>query len=102
MSTTAEGQEAVDVGARHQRRRASSELLEQQLPPGAPQRRARRGSVVAGGTSPAARADDAGGDDATEPRSPVGSTTWQELRARSALNLGAKAGRSPGAAPHSG
>ena len=32
------------------------------------------------------------------PRSPVGSTTWQELRARSALNLGAKAGRSPGAA----
>ena len=36
------------------------------------------------------------------PRSPVGSTTWQELRARSALNLGAKAGRSPGAAPHSG
>ena len=34
------------------------------------------------------------------PRSPVGSTTWQELRARSALNLGAKA--SPGAAPHSG
>ena len=36
------------------------------------------------------------------PRSPVGSTTWQELRARSALNLGAKAGRSLGAAPHSG
>ena len=64
MSTTAEGQEAVDVGARA----------------------AMRGSASL----------------SQLPRSPVGSTTWQELRARSALNLGAKAGRSPGAAPHSG
>ena len=100
MSTTAEGQEAVDVGARHQRRRASSELLEQQLPPGAPQRRARRGSVVAGGTSPAARADDAGGDDATDATTPVAEKVRRAGRRGSVLGAavdavgeGAKKGR---------